>query len=368
MLSITSDYTLQREGRNALVFSVDESLNTELGIVGLLGESGTGKSTLLKIIAGLVPAAKYQLRYKDVFCNNTAAHLNPCVYVGSEAILFEHLSVDKNIRLARDKSSFEGNAQLTMQEVCDYCGINHLLAQMPQNLSSGEKQRVQFARALMSNKPIVLLDEAFSALDWSNRIHMLNMLKEISTCTTLVFVMVSHSLKELSLCCSTLLTFDNGKVTQQGSVSDMLSYVAKQDAHAVYFSTLQVRYVAQDPHDKIIQWQLIDDENKAHTMECEHTFVYTRNYKVLAQSLNSQALHTLCIDADQVSLAKQSSYETSMLNRLVGTIVDLDESPSSVQVMLKVHGQVLRANVSARSMRTMKLVKGDKVFAIFKAL
>lgn len=360
MISIKIAHTLARRSREDLTIDVEQAFCTNKTISGIFGDSGTGKSALLKCMAGLQPQASYSLHFKQQRFESLPAHLNPCVYVGADAVLFEHLSVEKNLQLIMHKASFSTQQFVSLNEAITSCGIEHLLHQSPKSLSSGEKQRVQFARALLSNKPIVLLDEAFSALDWTSRMGMIAQVNRLNASTGLHFIMVSHSLKELSHCCEQIIKLQQGKVERVGTVDDILLYLANELHSQLVFSNLRVEFVAYDASDNISQWQLAATPTQA------AQYVYVNQ-------LNSNAGHQqddmlLNIDANKVSLSCHSNHQSSMLNSLQGTVCDINLHEYDALICLNVNEQFIRASISLRSLHALNISLGMSLFAHFKAV
>lgn len=374
-LSLCLQHTLKRHNRDDLVFAIQETLLTQehSAIIGILGDSGTGKSTMLKLMAGLIAGAKYQLFFNGKSYDNTLAHTNPCVYVSREAVLFEHLDVTQNILLGRSKGASSNtwpthrDAELSFEQVVSKCGIAHLLTQRISTLSSGEKQRVQFARALLCNKPIILLDEAFSALDWASRLAMLQIVNELKNSTPLQFIIVSHSLKELAACCTCLYKLDKGGIVYKGNVDEMLGFLRQSgmaDNHIASFSTLKAQFVEYDSSDGIAKWKLTDEGVSSEKLSAQYVF---SNFDKAASTAHVNT-HTFCIDADKISVAKTSDAHTSMLNALHGKVLSIEKGDKNVLLTLLVNGQHLRSSISKRSLQAMDIAVDDYLYAVFKAL
>lgn len=329
--------------------------------VGIFGDSGTGKSSVLKLMAGLMHCTKKQLSVNNCDYGHLPAHKNPCVYVGAEAVLFEHLSVANNTLIASQKGGFAQQNTLSFEFIVDSCGISHLLEQKPHQLSSGENQRVAFARALMSGKPIILLDEAFSALDWPNRLKMLALVNQLKKNTALQFILVSHSLKELAQCCEHICVLKEGQVIAKGDLQSMLSTLIMQQNVAGVFSSISARWCNFDAADKVSKW-VLDDYNQQKAPQHQYLFSH-------AKAANSVSEHRrFNIDANQVTLATHNTGTSSMLNCLEGCIVGIDGLQDRVLVSIDVQGQVLRSTISRRSAKLMNIQLGDNIYALFKAL
>lgn len=329
-------------------------------ITGIFGDSGTGKSRLLKCIAGLYSSSTFTLNINGDDAEIFPAHNNPCVYVGSEAVLFEHLNVVKNLKLVVNKTSYASEPIVSLRDAVKCAGIEHLLEQFPSNLSSGEKQRVQFARALLSNKSIVLLDEAFSALDWNSRMGLINTVKDLNSTTALQFIIVSHSLKELSYCCSNIIKLHQGEVEYSASIDNMLSYLSQQSFANSIFSSLVLNFVDEDLSDHISKWYL-QGENPVNA-QCVYVSATT------ASGMQRNGLAKLSIDTNQVSLSRSNNSQTSMLNSLSGVVSEILCHENDAIVSLNVDTQVLRASISLRSLHALDIHVGQELYALFKVL
>ncbi|MGB3727156.1 MAG: ATP-binding cassette domain-containing protein [Glaciecola sp.] len=361
MISVDIDHQVLRQNSGPLQLTFNATFAHSNNISGIFGDSGAGKTTMLKTMAGLVSNTTFQLSHNEKDFSNTLGHNNPCVYVGSTTGLFLHINVQKNLALIANKGLFAKHG-FTLTEVADLCKVSHLLEQMPNTLSSGETQRVQFARALLSGKPVILLDEAFSALDWDNRIYMLNVVKRLSSDTTLQFVMVSHSLKELSYCCDTVYHLRNGSIVQKGSVNKVLDGFIQQlnqrtSAHTSImpvFSELNAYCVAYDSHHHISEMVLGKDMSD------------TSNVIFVAGQHPPNRCHTVHVDADKVSLSVNKLDNISMLNQVKGKVHDIHKMAHNYVVSLLVNQQILRVLVSSKSFDKLNIANNATFYAQFK--
>jgi molybdate transport system ATP-binding protein len=372
---------LLREKRDPINIEIDEPIILGEGIWGLFGNSGTGKSTLLKALAGLYKNAQYAFSIHQASSpnnaevshyNNLPASHNPCVYLGSDSMLFDHLSVYENLRLVQKHGGFSASAQINYQQAVDLCGIQDLLKQTPRALSSGETQRVKFARALLSGKPCILLDEAFSALDWPTRQYFSSLVVSLHQQYGLSFVIVSHSLRELALSCTHISKLVEGKIIQSGPASQMIEALQLNstvndnatekfaEQKEVYtgdvFSLLKVKVISNDEHARLAECALLsDNQSRLVLVRANTPLAIDQEYK-------------LTLDADKVSLSTRLVQGTSMLNSLCGEVVEIKHYNSVVLVSLMVASQKLHAAISIRSFEDLSIKIGDELFALFKAL
>jgi len=190
----------------------------------VVGRSGTGKTTLLKTIAGLlVPTAgRVVLDGRDL--TRIPAEKRGVVYLYQEALLFPHLSVFENIafglRLRKTPAAQVGAAVQRMVDELDLAGHE---AKMPSQLSGGQKQRVAFGRALVIGPELMLLDEPFSNLDSETRADMQQLYKRISRQHGMTSIFVTHSVREALVMGGTIANLEAGRVRVYSSLREFIA-------------------------------------------------------------------------------------------------------------------------------------------------
>lgn len=370
----------QKNTHKPLAFSIELSIAEEHNIVGLFGPSGAGKSTILKIIAGLIPNARYSLQWRHGEYSNQKGHQNPCVYVGEDTQLFSHISLLDNLKLVQKQSNTHAQSTFSIDEVISLCNLGDLIMKMPWQLSSGEKQRSCFARALLTGKKVLLLDEAFSALDWTRRMAFNHLLREVVAQHGYFVIMVSHSLRELSLCATNIITVDAGQIIEQAKLTDALaSKLANSETeHEHYFSALRGTFSHVDEQDLALQiWILLSSEEKK--LDCEVIpafYVKARLTQPLRdltkiQKLSTEqppATQTFIVDANKVSISTSASHQTSMVNCVEVDVDEITHIDSGVLVCGKWQSQILRSIITTKSLVQLNIELGDTVYFVFKAL
>jgi len=179
-------------------------------IVAMLGRSGCGKSTLLRIICGLTPASDGQVLYRDQPVTQPVAGIS---MVFQTFGLFPWLTVLENVELGLEAQGIpSAERHQRALAVIDMIGLDGFESAYPKELSGGMRQRVGFARALVVNPDVLLMDEAFSALDVPTsetlRGDLLDLWLERQIPTRAI-LMVSHSIEEVLMIADRVVILDN---------------------------------------------------------------------------------------------------------------------------------------------------------------
>ena len=181
--------------------------------VAIVGESGAGKSTLLNLIAGFDLPTSGEIWLNN--CNHTQTEVasRPVSMLFQDNNLFPHLTVEQNIGLALVPSlKLNVGQKAQVAEIADKRGIAEFLARRADQLSGGQKQRVALARTLLRDKPILLLDEPFSALDPKRREELQQLVAKLCQERNLTLLMVTHQIEESRALFDRILCVENGRI------------------------------------------------------------------------------------------------------------------------------------------------------------
>ncbi|WP_323943860.1 thiamine ABC transporter ATP-binding protein [Aeromonas caviae] len=186
-------------------------------ITALIGPSGAGKSTLLGMIAGFVPVESGTLTFDGQDLLSLGPAERPVTTLFQDHNLFLHLSVFDNIAIGLHPGLRLNPAQKRLvQEASDKVGLGEMLTRLPEQLSGGQQQRVGLARALVRGRPLLLLDEPFSALDPALRREMLAEVARLACEQGITVLMVSHNPEDAQLIADQVLFIDAGRIALQG--------------------------------------------------------------------------------------------------------------------------------------------------------
>ena len=201
--------------------SVLENVNFTLNegeIVSLLGKSGSGKSTMLRIMAGLIPADSGQVLYRGLPLYGPADGIS---MVFQSFALFPWLTVQKNVELGLEAKGVPPKERAQRAEIAiELIGLSGFEGALPRELSGGMRQRVGIARALVMEPDVLLMDEAFSALDVLTGERLREDIMELwetGKIPTKAILVVSHNIEEAVMMADRVLVFasDPGRVRDE---------------------------------------------------------------------------------------------------------------------------------------------------------
>lgn len=333
--------------------AIDEQINSE-GITAIFGASGSGKTSLLRMIAGLDQYANSRVVFKKQVWQDSHHFLpvnnRKIGYVFQQSNLFNHLNVKGNIDYAIKRSQ---NLGLDVKDIIDLLDIGHLLNRSCLHLSGGERQRVAITRALASDPQLLLMDEPLSSLDEERKNEFYPYLDRLHKTLKIPVIYVSHSRQEIARLADDVLLLNSGQVSERGSVAEMFSRLN---------SPLTNQYDAESVFDATILKQ--DESN----------FLTTVNASIGELCVNQLSLKIdsevrIRIAARDISISLDKPVTSSIQNILAAVIDDYTEMPMG-QVMLSLQlgeGKLL-SKITRQSFYRLGLEKGIKVFAQVKGV
>ena len=338
-------------------FSVEAAFAADKGVTALFGRSGSGKTSLINIIAGLMRPDGGQLSFNgDVLfdgANRTfvPAHRRRFGYVFQEARLFPHLSVRRNLGYGRWFSrSSPGGADFS--RVVDLLGVGALLDRAPANLSGGEKQRIAIGRALLSNPRLLLMDEPMAALDEERKAEILPYLERLRDEADIPIIYVSHSVAEVARLATKVIILENGRVSASGDAATILSQpsstISRREAGAVL--------------DGIVERTDADHQI---------TVIRTGTAEIRVPQLDAATGKRvrLQIAARDVMLATSRPEGLSALNILPATIAGIGEpAQGMVDIRLDCGDVTIVSRITVLSRDVLGLQTGKPVHAIIKSV
>ena len=329
------------------------------GITVLFGVSGSGKTSVLRCVAGLERARHARVVVAGETWQDDAAglflptHRRALGYVFQEASLFDHLDVQGNLRYGLLRARAPG-AELTLHTAVQLLGIEDLLKRRTHQLSGGERQRVAIARALATAPKVLLLDEPMAALDAARRQDILPWLERMRDELRIPMLYVTHSADELARLADHLVVLDRGRVKAQGPVQEVLAaidspVVVGEDAGAL----LNGQVAERDA-----RWQLV-------RVAFDGGSLWLRDSGVpLGRTVRLRVL------ARDVSLTTAEPQQTSIQNHFPCQIESVapDAHPSQVLVRVRCADSLLLARITRRAYADLGLAPGTPAWVQVKSV
>lgn len=358
---IDLDVTLRRGA-----FTLALQLSGEFGSLALFGRSGSGKSTVLALIAGLLKPERGHIRLGGVTLVDTdqgifvPSHERRVGLVFQDSVLFPHFNVLGNLRYAarfgavgRRSGRAPGELSLDLDDVVSLLGIAPLLERQPATLSGGERQRVAIGRALLSSPRLMLFDEPLASLDAERKLEILPYILRLREQAALPIVYVSHAADEVARVADTVAVIDAGRLQALGPPGEVLAPAWARGAGG--FAAVSVIEARVRDYDEAYGLTLFD---------------HPAGMIALPGRIGRPGEpHRFVIRATDVALAVQRPRDVSFRTVLSGTIesIERDSGPiARIDIRLPGEERVV-ALVTRKAVDELAIDTGDRIFAMVKA-
>lgn len=330
------------------------------GITVFFGQSGCGKTSCLRAIAGLEKLEYGNVSIAGDVWQSSATHQfvptykRELGYVFQEAGLFPHLTVEDNLQFGAKRISAH-KRHVKFAEITELLGITPLLKRYPAQLSGGEKQRVAIGRALLTSPKLLLMDEPLSALDQPRKQEFLPYLERLHRELDLPILYVTHSMQELARLADHIVLFDDGSVLASG------------DAHSI-LSDPKFDALFGDEIGSVFDTQVVAMHEKQMTeLDCDGLTIWAVGY------IAEQGVTYRCrILASDVGLSLEEPKFSTVLNRFRATILDiqtsLSEDGQALVVLELENHQRLLSKITLKSLYELNLGQGLQVWALVKSV
>jgi len=368
-------------------FHLELSFSAEVGrTTVLLGESGAGKSTVLRLLAGLLHPERGQIAFESITYFDSERRIiippqhRPFGYVFQDYALFPHLSVFENVAFGlRAQYLPRQLIHRRVGEALEQVRLSGLDERRPAQLSGGQQQRVAIARALALQPQLLLLDEPLAALDVQTRREVRQELRRILAHIGITTVFVTHQYLEALVFGHHILVLDHGQLIQQGSQRDLLerprsSYVAEL-VGTNFFRGRVVRCETNtictirldDSHERGIEISATLEEHLQADQapgadEEAYVVVDPRSITLYQTAPDSSARNIFRGEIVQLLHLGASSNPENKDDGRVRVSMQLDTATN-----LSLPAPLLTAEVTAASAARMELLEGKTVYATFKA-
>ncbi|MGD0189891.1 MAG: molybdenum ABC transporter ATP-binding protein [Rhizomicrobium sp.] len=340
-------------------FTLDVAFSIERpGITVLFGASGSGKTTTINALAGLLKPSEGRIVIggRAVLDTQAGVFVPPrdrrIGYVFQEQRLFPHMTVHDNLLFGWQRTG--RSMAHTPTDIVSLLGLESLLARRPARLSGGEKSRVALGRALLSDPLLLLLDEPLAALDAARREEIVPYLERLRDEAKVPMFYVTHSVEELSRLADDVIVLNAGRIARTGDVFELLSdpEFSSLTGVAAYGAVIPV-VVSGHRQAEGLTVLSFDGGTLAvpHIGHCEGTPLRIR---VRAEDVLLALESPACISANNVLPAKVTAVRT------------VDNIYADVQ--LNCGGARLLARITRASLVRLHIVEAMAVFAIIKSV
>jgi putrescine transport system ATP-binding protein len=209
-------------------FTAVDSVNLRIykgEMFALVGASGCGKTTLLRMLAGFTTPSGGRILIDDADMTQVPPHERPVNMMFQSYALFPHMTVEHNVGYGLRRMALEASVRTKrIQEALDMVQLGALAKRKPHQLSGGQRQRVALARALIRRPKVLLLDEPLSALDKKLREQTQFELMNIQNQVGITFVFVTHDQDEAMALSTRIAVMNRGQVVQVGTPSEIYEF------------------------------------------------------------------------------------------------------------------------------------------------
>jgi molybdate transport system ATP-binding protein len=350
--------TLEVRLRHAFAgFTLDAAFVAPLGVTVLFGRSGSGKTTVVNAVAGLLRPDDGRIALDGDVLTDTAGrayrppHRRRIGYIFQEGRLFPHLTVRQNLGYGAWFAPKAAPREDTGR-IVDLLGIGPLLDRRPGALSGGEKSRVAIGRALLSAPRLILADEPLAALDEARKAELLPYFERLRDEVAVPILYVSHSASEVARLATTVVALEAGRVTAIGSAAEVLGDPAVLPAGAREAGAVLTARVAAHHDDGLTE-----------LAAGGHALFLPRIAAPPGRTVRVR------VAAHDVILSVTAPAGLSALNILPGVIVDLrpGDGPGMLVALDTPAGRLL-ARVTRRSAAALGLAPGVAAHAVIKTV
>ena len=200
-----------------LDFQLNMQLKMQDQLLGIVGASGSGKSTFLKCLVGLLQPQQGVIEFQNQTLFDSKQHIHvpmnqrKIALIFQNALLFPHMNVLQNLHYA-ENLVIENQRKFNFEHIIDLLELRPLIQRKAHQLSGGEAQRVSIGRALLSSPNLLLLDEPLTGLDRRLKDQILPFLNTVKEQTQLPMIYVTHHADELAYLKANIMHIENGKI------------------------------------------------------------------------------------------------------------------------------------------------------------
>ena len=311
----------------------------------ILGSSGSGKSTIIRMIGGFTKPSSGEIIYEDKIINNEPIFKRPFNTVFQDYALFPNMNVFNNVGFGlKIKNVNKDKIKEKVLEVLRIVGLENLANRMPQELSGGQQQRVALARAIICEPKVILLDEPLGALDAELRKQMQLFLKEIQKKVRITFIFITHDQEEAIFLSDRIAVLNKNKFEQVGTPKE-LYYSPNSSYMATFFGECN-----------LLNCKILEINEESVVLESSFGVFKTKNND-LSNKLKNGDIVNFGIRPEEISITENNEKNTLELEV---SEIDFKGSVSTINVMdKKSNNKIKIQNISSNVSK--KYQSGSKV-------
>jgi molybdate transport system ATP-binding protein len=338
-------------------FLLDVSFAAESGVTVLFGASGSGKTTILRSVAGLSTPDAGRITIGDrVLFDREAGTDVPVAhrhigYVFQQLALFPHLTAGENIEYGLTRLT-AAERRARVDAVVESFGLGSLLDRRPGQISGGERQRTALARALVTHPSALLLDEPLSALDYAIQLHIMEDLRRWNAARRIPILYVTHSHREAFALGERLLALEQGRIIASGSPHEVLDHPA------------QAPLAGLAGFENVFAATVTARREQGGTMQCRLDGTFTELEVPLGVARERAPIH-VAIRAGDVLLADREPAGLSARNILPGTVLECERHGSTVVATIDAGARFV-VHLTPGGAETLALKPGRAIWLIIK--
>jgi len=338
-------------------FELDVAFSAAPGVTALFGASGSGKTTVLRAVAGLLrpDAGSISIGERVLFdsfsARDVATPKRDVGYVFQHLALFPHLTVEENLMFGiRRRSATDHRSEI--RAVAQSFHIDHLLARRPAALSGGERQRTALARSLVTNPTVLLLDEPLSALDLPAQSQIIDDLRAWNAAHQIPILYVTHSHREVFSLADRVIVLDGGRVVATGTPYEVL----EMPEHAGLAQLAGF--------ENILAATVLERRLDTGTMHCRLDGSDTELEVPLSHGAAGSSMR-IAIRAGDILLAAECPRGLSARNVLAGQLTSLTRDGTTVVALVDA-GAVFVVHLTPSATDMLGLAVGRRVWLVIK--
>jgi molybdate transport system ATP-binding protein len=338
-------------------FELDVSFEAQAGITILFGASGSGKTTVLRCVAGLVRPDAGRIAVGERVLFDSTASLNVAVqqrrvgYVFQQLALFPHMSIEQNIAYGLHRMAAAQRRERVASVAASF-RITGILARTPDHVSGGERQRTALARALVIDPDVLLLDEPLAALDHAIHARIMEDLRRWNDAHLIPILYVTHSHREVFALGHSAIVLERGCVLTAGSPHEVLDH----PSHAVLASLAGFENI----FDAIV----VERRERAGTMHCRLEGETTDLEVPLGDHEVGDHVR-IAIRAGDILVANSAPHGLSARNVIRGTLAELTTLGATIVAAIDA-GPRFVVHLTPSGLESLGLRTGDPLWLVIK--